>query len=207
MTRYASTTNQAEGDKSSIRLFIAVDLDFPSGHVRAHDGVGTINWGGNDYLGVGRFGGIEVAEETIDVVAKPLVLTLSGVDPALVATATGEKYQGRTGTVYLGFIDSVSNVLMDTPEMLWEGRMDQMVVSLSEATGSIRLSCEHRLRREPRIARYTDADQKIAYPTDRFFDLIGKINGFKGTWGAKGVVNSGESLYASAYQGYNGYGW
>jgi hypothetical protein len=210
MTRFASTANQSEAANSAIRLFIACDLDFISGHVRAHDGLGTINFGGFDYLGVGSFGGIEIAEESISVIAKPVTISLSGVDPALVATAVTEAYQGRSATIYLGMINAQTNALIDTPETLWEGRMDVMTVSLGPETGSIKLNCEHRLRREPRIARYTDADQQIAHPGDNFFNLIGKIPGFKGTWGTEGVANDGGGSQSptSNWQNWNGgYRW
>jgi hypothetical protein len=189
--RFVSAANEAAADRSTVRIFIACDLDFASGHVRAHDGLGVLTWGSNDYDGVGRFGGIELAEETIDVIAKAVRMSLSGVDSSLMTTAMTEEYQGRQAILYFGLVDHQTNQLIDTPEILWEGLMDQMGVKLAQGTGAISLSCEHRLRREPRIARYTDADQQLAYPTDRFFDLLGKIQGFRGTWGATGVANDG----------------
>lgn len=206
MTRVASTTNATELAKPNIRIFVAVDLDFASGHVRAHDGVGTITFGGNTYDGIGHFGGIDIAEESISVVAKPVTLTISGVDSSLVATAITEQYQGRTATIYLGLLDLDAQQLLDTPETLWEGRMDVMTVQLGQESGSIKLNCEHRLRREPRIARYTDADQQLAYSGDVFFNLIGKIQSFKGTWGAKGVANDGANLIPYAGPTWSGYG-
>lgn len=206
MTRLASTANATELAKPNIRIFIAVDLDFVSGHVRAHDGIGTINFGGFDYLGIGQFGGIDIAEESISVIAKPVTLTVSGVDSSLVSTAVTEQYQGRTATIYLGLLDLDTQALIDAPEPLWGGCMDVMTVQLGPETGSIKLNCEHRLRREPRNARYTDADQQLAYSGDRFFDLIGKIQGFKGTWGNKGVTNDGSNLAPRAPQLYPDWG-
>jgi hypothetical protein len=196
VTRYVNGTNQTEGDKTRVGLFIACALDFSSGFIRAHDGLGTINFSSNDYLGVGKFGGIAAVEESIDVIARPVTLTLSGVDSGLVSTATTETYQGRTATLYMGFVDLDSNAVIATPETLWEGRMNQMSISMNKGGGSITLSCEHRLRNVPRIGRYTDADEKLAYSGDRFFDLVPKIQGFRGTWGAKGVANDGRKIVA-----------
>ena len=206
MTRVASTPNTTELEKPSITIFVAVDLDFASGHVRAHDGVGDISFGGYTYSGVGRFGGIDIAEESISVIAKPVTLSLSGVDSSLLSTALLEQYQGRTATIYMGLLNTETLALIDTPETLWEGRMDVMTVQLGPETGSIKLNCEHRLRREPRIARYTDADQQLAYSGDLFFNLIGKIAGFKGTWGNKGVANDGASLIPYTGPTWSGYG-
>jgi hypothetical protein len=193
MTRFDSALNEAAAARSSVKLFIACDLDFSSGHVRAHDGIGTIAWGGNSYDGLGKFGGIEVAEESIDLIARPVRLSLSGVPEAslpaaLVSTALDEVYQGRSAILYLGLADNDTNELVDTPEILWEGMMDQMAVRLSEGSGSISLNCEHRLRRAPRIARYTNEDQQLIYPGDRFFDLVPKIAGYKAKWGARDVA-------------------
>jgi hypothetical protein len=197
MSRFASALNEAAAAGNSVKLFVACDLDFVSGHVRAHDGIGTISWGGNSYDGLGKFGGIEVADESIDLIARPLKLTLSGVPEAslpapLVATALDEVYQGRAAILYLGLWNDTAGALIDTPEILWEGFMDHMIVTLAEGSGAIALNCEHRLRREPRIARYTDADQQLAYPGDRFFDLVPKIAGFKGKWGSRDVLTPGQ---------------
>lgn len=175
-------------------MFIACDLDFASGHVYANDGYTNVTWGGHTYSGVGIFAGIEVAEEALDIIAKPVTLSLSGVDSTLLTTLRTEVYQGRTVTLYVGFVDETTGLTVDTPEILWEGRMNQMSASWDGSDASIKLSCEHRLRREPRIARYTHADQQMANAGDRFFDLVGKIPGFRGTWGAAGVANNGNQL-------------
>jgi hypothetical protein len=194
MSRFASALNEAAAAGNSVKLFVACDLDFASGHYRANDTVHNIAWGGNTYEGVGSFGGIEDADESIDLIARPLKLTLSGVPgnqlPAdHVGTAVDERYQDRDAVIYLGIWNDTKGELIDTPEILWEGVMDQMLVSLGAGIGSVLLNCEHRLRREPRIARYTDADQQLAYSGDRFFDLVPKIAGFKGKWGSKDVLS------------------
>ena len=188
MTRFVDTANQTAAAQTAVRMFVAVSLDFSSGFVRAHDGMGTITFGGYDYLGIGRFGGIEPVTEEVNLIARPLRLTLSGIDTTLLNSALTEVYQNRACVVYVGFVTE-DNALVGTPETVWEGKMDQMTVSFGEGSGAIDLNCEHRLRRAPRIARYTDADQNLAYAGDRFFDLIGKIPGFRGTWGAEGVAN------------------
>ena len=189
MTRFSSATNATEAAKPAIRMVVAVELDFSSGFVRAHDGTGKISIGGNDYLGLGDFGGIETAEEASDMVSKPLKLTLSGVDSSLVSTTMTETYQNRTATVYLAFIDD-QGALIDTPETVWEGRMNQMSLSVSQGAATISLTCEHRLRREPRIARYTDADQQLLFDGDLFFNKLHTIPGYAGRWGEKNVYGS-----------------
>jgi hypothetical protein len=172
-------------------MFIGVALDFTSGMVRVHDGIGTIIWGGNSYEGVGTLGGVEQVDESVEVIARPLSLTLSGVETSLVSTAMTETYQNRTVTIYLGFLDETTNAVIDTPEVSWEGRMNQMSISSSEGGAVIKLTCEHRLRREMRIARYTNEDQQLLHSGDRFFDLVTNIKGFVSKWGELSVGGSG----------------
>lgn len=184
MSRIVQAANETEAAKTTIRLGVLVDMDFSSGNLYLHDGIGTINFGGNNYLGVGQFGSIEGAvQDSLDVIARPIKLILSGVDSSVLTPAMTESYQGRTVTLYLAFLDSNTNALVATPETLWEGRMDYMEIELGDNTGAIKLNCEHRLRREPRIARYSDEDQQLAYSGDVFFELLPQIAGFKSKWG------------------------
>ncbi len=190
MTRFVSSANQTAAEQQDVMIAVAVDLDFASGHVRAHDAIGTLQIGGFDYLGVGQFGSIDTVDESIDVIAKPVRLSLSGVDASLLSPALTENYQNRSCTIYLCLLNKATYALVDTPEVWWEGRMSHMKVTLGTSS-RIDLQCEHRLRREPRIAHYTDADMQLLYSGDRFFDLLGKILTFKGMWGSKGVANDG----------------
>lgn len=167
-------------------MVVMAKLEFDSGTLYLHDGIGSLISGGNTYLGAGRFGGIESAEEALQLVAKPLTLSLSGVDTTIVNEAMTENYQNRPVTIYVGFLNS-SNAFVDTPEIVWEGRMNQMSFTVSRGEASIKLSCEYRLRREPIIARFSDQDQQVAFPGDRFFDLLPTIANYAGKWGQRDV--------------------
>jgi hypothetical protein len=190
LSRFVSSDNAAESVKVSVTMCVLVDLDFASGHIRAHDGVGDITFGGNTFAGVGKFGSIDAVDESSEIIAKPLKLTLSGVDASLLDTATTENYQGRNATVYLGLLRHGSRDLIADPEVIWEGLMDTMGVRLGKQS-FIELNCEHRLRREPRIARYTTVDQQLAYTDDKFFDLVPLIPGLVFTWGARTTLITG----------------
>jgi hypothetical protein len=203
MTRIVATANATEADKPSVLMTVLVDLDLPGGHLYVHDGLGTLTFGGNDYLGVGQFGGIDGnVQDSLTVVARSVNLSLTGVDAAVLSSAMAGSYQGRSVVIYLGFIDPDSRAFVATPETLWEGRIDYMEVNLEQGSGSIKVSCEHRLRREPRIARYTDEDQQVAYPGDTFFHLLPFIAGFKSQWGDKTSQYSAESeMWGGAIRG------
>lgn len=193
MTRFNSSANETAASQARLCMAIAVDLDFPSGHLRLHDGPGPLTIGGNTFEGTGKVQLLDKIEESIEVIAKPVKMVLSGVDASIIATARAGGYQGRQVIIYLALFDNDTGNLVDTPEIAWEGRMDTISIRLGRDEASLTLNCEHRLRREPLIARNTDADQQLAYPGDRFFDLVGKIPGFRGTWGVKGVANDGNA--------------
>ena len=220
MTRIAAPEFAAEVEKPSVTMAVLVELNYDSGTIRVHDGVGPIVLGGyllteagenltdeagnqfideqglKTFLGVGELGSIETVEENIEVIARSVTLTVSGLDASLLSEALNENYQNRTVTIYLATINPDTGLLIASPETIWEGRMNQQTVTLSRGEATITITCEHRLRREPRIARYTDADQKQAFTNDRFFDLVPNIEGFVSKWGNKdiGVGGAGPSI-------------
>lgn len=191
MSRFVSATNETEADKLAVIVVVLADLDFASGMVRVHDGSGTLSFGGNDYLGAGQFAGVDIIDENIDIVARGIKLSLSGVDSTFVVPTMTEVYQNRDVTMYLGFVSQTTGALIATPETIWEGRMNQMVFKINNGSAVVELSCEHRLRREPRVARYTDEDQQVLYSGDRFFDLTYSIQGFISKWGARDAAYGG----------------
>jgi hypothetical protein len=190
VTRVVGAANQTELAKAAIRLALLVDLDFPSGHVRLHDGGGPLTFGGNTYQGIGELGSIEPVFEEAATIARPLDMAISGVDPAKISIAMTEVYQGRSAALYLGLLDETTSVFVADPEVVWEGRMDTMTIEGSGPACVIRMHCEHRLQREPRIARYTDEDQQQAYSGDVFFNFVPYIRGFRSQW-ADGISQFG----------------
>lgn len=191
MSRIVSSSNATALQQPNAQIAIACDMDFPSGHVRLHDGCGPLTIGGYSYEGTGKMMLAGPIEESMDVIAKPVTVTLSGVDASMITIARAGGYQGRQITFYLAIFNLETGSLIDTPEIAWEGRMDAITIRLGPSEASLTLNCEHRLRREPRIARYTNQDQQLAYAGDRFFDQVPKIQGFRSKWGEKGVANDG----------------
>lgn len=196
MTRFVSTTNGTAADAEHVSLRLAVALDFPSGIVRAHDGLGTLTFGGFDYLGVGTFGGIEDVAEELETISRGVKMTLAirdtaNVTPDLLTSAMTEAYQSRAATVYLCLINPDTGALVDTPETLWDGDMDVMTFRAEDGSAVLELTCEDELNREPRISRYTDQDQQRTYAGDKFFERLSKIDGYVTQWGAATVGSMG----------------
>lgn len=203
MSRWVSGTNSTEADKASIYLVVLAEFNFDSGMIRVHDGVGPLTFSSNTYQGIGSYGSFDIIEENTETIARGLKVTLSGVETSLISTVMTEVYQGREATFYLGFLDA-NMAFVDTPEEIWSGRMDTMSISFGESSAVITLSCEHRLRKEPMVARYTDQDQRLAYSGDRFFDLVTKIPQFKASWGDKPNSYGDERNWDNLPVGQNG---
>ena len=193
MSRIVSGVNAAELAKDNVLGCFMVDLDFASGHVYLSDGFHATVFNGNTYLALGQFGGIDAVNEELTTLARPLKLTLSGVDAALAIPAETEVYQNRSVVVYSALLNQQTGELVATPEVCWEGRMDYMSIAIDKNVAQITLNCEHRLRREPRISRYSDADQQTAFAGDNFFNYVAAIEGFKASWGNASVSWGGPS--------------
>lgn len=192
MTRWVDSLNVAAAAAGSQVPIELVDLDFLSGHVRAHNNVGPISYLGNVFLGVGHYGAVDGSiTESNDFIGRSAKLTLSGVDPALVTPTMTEIYQNRTCIIYNGFLDLTLMQLVGAPNIIFDGRMDTLQVDIAEGSAVIRITCESRLLREPRAARYTDADLKLQFSGDTFFDMVPRIPLSRANWGADAVSFGG----------------
>ena len=192
MTRFVSSTNEAEAALPALYMVTLAALDFTSGIVRLHDGVGELIFGGNTYLGVGRFGGIEEIVESLDTVARPVTLTLSGDDPAFVALARDEVYQGRPVTIYVGLLNGSTMKFVDTPEELWSGFMNVMTLDAASRSGKITLTCESEFRFGASTAYYTNESARIRNPSEAGFEFTKDIQGFKTSWGERSTSFTGQ---------------
>lgn len=183
MTRWLSNRNATAAAQTTLGLVTLADFNFSDGTIRLFDAWGTLSFNGNTYTGIGDYGTIDVIEETTETIAKTVVFSLSGVPGNLLTEAMTQNYQGRVVTLYIGLFDVNAQSWVDTPETVWEGRMDYMTVNLQQGSTMIELRCENRLNREPLVARYTNEDQQLAYPNDSFFDLLFMIPYATVGWG------------------------
>jgi hypothetical protein len=178
MSWFQQPANAAAAIAPHAELTTFVDLDFPSGHVRFHTRTGTVYWGTQSpdhaWLGVGKFGAIDVVREDAELRPNSVVLTLSGVDADLVSAATSELYHGRAVAVYDGYLDTTTFALVAEPELRFRGVMDYMTVTFGRNSGIISLNCESELARwqRPRALLNTHESQQLLYEGDRFFDMI-----------------------------------
>lgn len=197
MTRFVSSTNEAEAALPALCMVTLAALDFTSGVVRLHDGPGELSFGGNAYLGVGRFGGIEELSDSLDTIARPVTLSLSGDDAAFVALARDEVYQGRPVTIYVGMLNGSTMQFVATPEELWSGFMNTMTLEAAPRSGKITLICESEFRFGASSAYYTNESAQIRNSAEKGFEFTKDIQGFKTSWGEKSTSFTGQGSIPS----------
>lgn len=173
----------------NVALINLLELDFVSGFVRVHSAAGDVVFNGDTFQGVGTHGGISNAEESEELRAYQVRMTLNGIDPAIISTAFDEVYQGRSARVWAGALTSDYQLIAD-PILVFSGRMDNMQVTLGERSASIDLTVTNKLADwdRPRIRRYNRADQQAVFPGDKGFDFAEEMVSKTLFWGRNSSI-------------------
>ncbi|MEC9346051.1 MAG: hypothetical protein VYB54_07475 [Pseudomonadota bacterium] len=169
-----------------LRPVIFFEGEFASGTVRLFSGIGSLTWDSKTWTGAGKLAGLEAIEETDSVEARGMAVSLNGFDSALVSIALAEVRQGKAGKVWIGFFDTAGAVIAD-PKLAFSGRLDVPSLTDSGETARIVISYENRLidLERPRLRLYTQADQKIDYPTDTGMRFIESLQEAEVLWGRR----------------------
>lgn len=189
MSRGLAAANVTEINKNSIgEVVLFAELDFSGGFVRVHTGLGTITWGGFDWLGVGSFGSVSAIDETAELQRRTLVYTLSGIPSTLIATVLGENYQGRSAKLYIGFIAPITGALVATPDLLDQGRMDISTIEQGNEC-KVTVTAESRIATwdRPVVRRYTNADQQERFPGDLGLQFVDQAAQKEINWGRRTI--------------------
>ncbi|HYH64139.1 MAG TPA: hypothetical protein VD866_05530 [Urbifossiella sp.] len=162
-----------------------VKMEFDGGDVCLHSQLGTLSFAGDTYTGVGKLGGITPAEEVSDLSSSQVNLTLSGLPLDLVSILFNEQYQGRRATVFLGYLDPETNVLVDTPTILYRGLLDTADFSKGKTFATtVSVGSRFAAWGKPQPRRYNNADQQARYPGDTGLQYIDKATYKTVIWGA-----------------------
>lgn len=164
-----------------------VEMDFLSGFVRMWNGLGTLSWNGQSWLGGGQLMSLSQVEETREIEATTLSMSLSAVDPVMVSVAYGDFSQGRPAKIWLGLIDVASGQVVSDPVAIFQGRMDTISDEDSGESATITVSAESNLAdlRRLRARFFTDQDQQRLFSNDRSFRFIPSIQDRNIFWGAR----------------------
>jgi hypothetical protein len=166
-------------------VFLA-SIAFSNETVYAWTGVGPLVWNGNTYQGVGQFGSVSPIQESNDVTAQGIILTLSGIPTNLMDDSLSNIQFGQLAQVYLGFWSMSGGALIGDPIPAFIGLVDQPTIDVSTDTVKISISVESRLADMQRApgGRYTDQDQRARYPNDGSLKWVQYIQDIHLPWGS-----------------------
>lgn len=159
---------------ANVRMFALLELGFDSGTLYLCDLPFNVPWNGHTYLAAQGIGKIEASTET-DSEARGLVFTLSAVNQAIIASALTEDVQGRPALIRIAIVDG--ETLRVDPNV-WSGYLDVMTVEGENVQEPVvRLTAEHQMIawQQPSGALFSDAEQQVRYPGDKFFEFAAKI--------------------------------
>jgi len=189
MSRDISATNLTEINAAHLHEVLLVKLEFGT-PAYAHSGIGTISFDGNNYLGVGQFGGISSTRETADLRPASLTLTLSGIDTNLITEALDSGGYGDVVTIYVGYRKD-DGTLVDDPWIVWKGFLEFASIKQGKEN-VVLLTAQHDLAilNETDGSRFTDEDQQVRFSGDTGFQYVTDMAGMNLNWaGAK--INTG----------------
>ena len=169
----ATITAFVSGTGGTGTYTISVAQDVSSGAVASN----------KTYFGVGTLLNISSVEETTEIDAKGVSISMSGIPSSFLSLALTEAYQGRECRIYFGVVNSP----IDYVE-IFSGELDQMTVLEEAETCTISVTAESVLIKleRPVVRRFTDQDQKSRYPNDKGLEFIASLQNREIVWGRQG---------------------
>jgi hypothetical protein len=173
-----------------LRPAILVSIDSSTGPVRVWSGMGTLNWPASPavpWTGLGELGGISSIEETRDVRAEGIKLTLSGIPAAMVSLALSDAEPGREVNVYLAAFTDAGEIIAD-PYLAFSGETDAINLVEGGDSSTLEVAAESELIRLQRAneSRFTHEDQQYRFPGDLGFEYVEQLQEFNIQFGPQG---------------------
>lgn len=195
MSRFSSSLNAAAVTKAHVPYVAFLELDFVSGTLYLSSADRPFTWGGNTYTALGKLAGIGDVTESTDITSQGLTFTVSATDQNVINTTLGENYHNRQALLSVGYLDTVTGALVDTPELIWEGLMDVLTLKADKGVATASLDCEDRLVLWNQASGwlYTQEHQRLIDPTDNFFDQVASLAAKTVVWGNSGVNTGPQS--------------
>ena len=146
--------------------------------------MGDLTIGSDTYTGGGSLLGIDAFEETSEIKAAGMKISLSGMPSDLLSLSLSESYQGRNVTVLFGVLTDLQ-VVSGTPYTMFVGKMDKMSINDTGSDVTFTLACESRLivLERPNPIRYTDEEQNRLFDGDKGLEYVADIQDKPLVWG------------------------
>lgn len=150
-----------------VRPILLFDGTFNDGDVHLWTGLGQIEYGATTYDGAGDLIGVGPMEETNQVKATGITVTLSGVKSSAVAMALAQVRRYLPATISFALLGEDGLVIPD-PWPMFRGLMNSCEMEDGAETAVLSIGYEHELidLERPVNTRYTDVEQRRLFPGD-----------------------------------------
>lgn len=197
----------AEVAGRNMRPVMLMEAFFDSGTLRLWSGYGELEYNGDTYTGSGNLIGISPIDETQNLEAKGIVVSMSGISSNLISIALTERTRGRSLKLYLGMVEVDSYVATEvdtgrvmledesgfvklesgviaSPYRIYSGLMDVIEFTDDGKTADLRLSVENILMigRRAKVLRYTNEEQRKIYPDDKGLEFVNQLQDKEIVW-------------------------
>jgi hypothetical protein len=168
MTRGISAAQQTASAAGHRCIAPLVEMAFASGTLRLALAPFNITEGANTYVATGSLIDIEPVKESASS-REGISLSMSGLDPTIIALAASEQFRGRMLTIRKVYLDANTNQAIGSSVVMWIGRIRSMATTEDNNNATVTVTAEHFEAELGRAAtlRLNNADQQRLYPGDR----------------------------------------
>lgn len=155
---------------------IALHLDYPPAPVRAWSGIGTIQYDGHNWLGVGSLGEIEGFEEVDDIKSTSIKASLINIPDKEFSESASLPLRGHPLSVHLLLFDPDFGTIV-SGFRLWRGFVDSVAAFIEPGSSGLAITGASDMaviRKSPGLL-YDSESQKALYSDDtslRFVTVI-----------------------------------
>jgi hypothetical protein len=186
MPRDLDTATQAQVVAGTVTLAFFLEITFNTGTYYLSTLPNNFTWNSQTWVGTGGFGQVGQIAEGTDIKAYGTSVTLSGIDPTILADCLNDIQLGAAAVLYVGFFNTGTLTLVAAPTCIFSGQVAEPSIQAGGDTVAITLNLESPMLRLQRgsFRRYTTADQHIDNPGDTAFDWVPELNFLALNWGS-----------------------
>ena len=187
MSKTLTTANSNVLDDSVIIPVHFIKIEYTSGTLYLNTSDRDIVFDSNTYVGGSGIANISSIEESQELQANGIQLTVSGVSSSNVSIALTENFKNVDATLFLGFLNTDNYTLHDDPFIVFKGKVDTQNLQIDGDTATIVIEIENRLIdwERQRISRYTNNDQLQKFSGDVGLEFVQQLVEKELFWGVK----------------------